>query len=181
VIDAGGQEHVWEGNPGPSVTVRLHDPSLHWKFLLRPQLYVPEAYMEGALTLEEGTLYDFLELLAVNSFHSASVGLRLSESLAKLSRRIHQYNPVPRATRNVAHHYNLSDQLYELFLDRDRQYSCAYFCTLADDLDTAQLNKRRHIASKLLLLPGQKVLDIGCGWVVLHCLSPENAASRSPG
>jgi len=164
VIDAGGQEHVWEGNPGPSVTVRLHDPSLHWKFLLRPQLYVPEAYMEGALTLEEGTLYDFLELLAVNSFHSANVGLRLSESLAKLSRRIHQYNPVPRATRNVAHHYNLSDQLYELFLDRDRQYSCAYFCTLADDLDTAQLNKRRHIASKLLLRPGQKVLDIGCGW-----------------
>ena len=70
----------------------------------------------------------------------------------------------PRARRNVAHHYDLSDQLYELFLDRDRQYSCAYFLSPDDDIDTAQLNKRRHIAAKLLLRPGQKVLDIGCGW-----------------
>ncbi len=79
-------------------------------------------------------------------------------------RRVHQYNPVPRSRRNVAHHYDLSDQLYELFLDRDRQYSCAYFRSPNDDIDTAQQNKKRHIAAKLLLRPGTRVLDIGSGW-----------------
>ncbi len=81
-----------------------------------------------------------------------------------LFRRVHQFNPIPRARRNAAHHYDLSDQLYELFLDRDRQYSCAYFDDCGDDLDTAQLNKKRHIAAKLLIRPGQTVLDIGSGW-----------------
>ena len=70
----------------------------------------------------------------------------------------------PTARQNVAHHYDLSDPLYELFLDRDRQYSCAYFYDSSDDLDTAQLNKKRHIAAKLLIRPGQRVLDIGAGW-----------------
>ena len=92
------------------------------------------------------------------------VALRLANRVRQLTRRVHQYNPVPRSRRNVAHHYDLSDQLYELFLDRDRQYSCAYFLHPDDDIDTAQPNKRRHIAAKLLLRPGQKVLDIGCGW-----------------
>ena len=164
VIDAAGREHAFEGAQGPCVTVRLHDPTLYWKLLWRPRLYVGEAYMDGTLTIEEGTLYDFLELLALNSFHAPSLFLRAGEGIAKLARRFHQYNPVARAVRNVAHHYNLSDQLYELFLDRDRQYSCAYFSGPDDDVDTAQLNKRRHIAAKLLLKPGQKVLDIGCGW-----------------
>jgi cyclopropane-fatty-acyl-phospholipid synthase len=79
-------------------------------------------------------------------------------------RRINQYNPVSRARRNAAHHYDLSDQLYDLFLDQDRQYSCAYFSDRSDSLDTAQLNKKRHIAAKLLIRPGQSVLDIGSGW-----------------
>src|SRR5437763_12528119 len=90
--------------------------------------------------------------------------MRLGRATALLVRRIYQLNPVRRARRNVAHHYDLSDQLYELFLDRDRQYSCAYFRSPEDDLETAQLNKKRHIAAKLLLRPGDKVLDIGCGW-----------------
>ena len=81
-----------------------------------------------------------------------------------MMRRIYQLNPVWRARRNVAHHYDLSDQLYELFLDDDRQYSCAYFRTPQNDLETAQHDKKRHIAAKLLLRPGQKVLDIGSGW-----------------
>jgi cyclopropane-fatty-acyl-phospholipid synthase len=90
--------------------------------------------------------------------------LWLGQAAGRLVRRLHQYNPVPRARRNVAHHYDLSDQLYELFLDRDRQYSCAYFGSPEDDLDTAQESKKRHIAAKLLLRPGLKVLDIGSGW-----------------
>jgi cyclopropane-fatty-acyl-phospholipid synthase len=165
VIDASGGRHLFEGAPGPCVTVRLRDPSLHWKFLLRPRLYVPEAYVEGALTIEEGSLYDFLDLITANEVAQRDSGpVRLSESARRAVRRLHQYNPISRSRRNAAHHYDLSDQLYELFLDRDRQYSCAYFRAPEDDIETAQLNKKWHIAAKLLLRPGQKVLDIGCGW-----------------
>src|SRR5581483_8515311 len=90
--------------------------------------------------------------------------MRLASAGKRLVRRLHQYNPVAQSRRNAAHHYDLSDQLYELFLDRDRQYSCAYFRNPDDNIDTAQQNKKRHIAAKLLLRPGQKVLDIGSGW-----------------
>src|SRR6188768_2922325 len=165
VIDAAGRRHIFEGAPGPSACIRLRDRSLHWKLLLRPRLFVPEAYMDGTLTIEEGSLYDFIDLLVSNDAAQLdSPVMRLNQAAGRLVRWVHQYNPVPRARRNVAHHYDLSDQLYELFLDRDRQYSCAYFRSPEDDLDTAQLNKRRHLAAKLLLEPGQKVLDIGSGW-----------------
>jgi cyclopropane-fatty-acyl-phospholipid synthase len=165
VIDPAGKRHVFEGSPGPSATIRLHDRSLQWKLLVKPRLFVGEAYMAGALTVEEGSLYDFIEILMSNDAAQATaLPMRLGQAAGRLVRFLHQYNPVPRARRNVAHHYDLSDQLYELFLDRDRQYSCAYFRTPADDLDTAQESKKRHIAAKLLLRPGQKVLDIGSGW-----------------
>ena len=165
VIDSAGQRHVFEGAPGPSACIRLRDPALHWKLLLRPRLFVPEAYMAGTLTIEEGTLYDLLDVLVSNDAALPdTLPLRLNRASGRWVRRLHQYNPTPRARRNVAHHYDLSDQLYELFLDRDRQYSCAYFRTPDDDLDTAQDNKKRHIAAKLLLRPGQRVLDIGSGW-----------------
>src|SRR4029077_12945679 len=165
VIDAAGRTHVFEGSPGPTATIRLHDRGLHWKCLLSPRFYVPDAYMNGRLTIEEGSLYDFLNLVTSNEGTLPNRRLMgLGDTAGRLFRYIHQYNPVPRARRNVAHHYDLSDQLYELFLDRDRQYSCAYFRTPADDLDTAQESKKRHIAAKLLLRPGQKVLDIGSGW-----------------
>jgi cyclopropane-fatty-acyl-phospholipid synthase len=165
VIDAAGRRHVFEGSPGPSATIRLHDRRLHWKLLLRPRLFVPEAYMNGRLTIEEGSLYDFIEIMTTSDAAQASaLPVRLGQAAGRLVRRLHQYNPVPRAHRNVAHHYDLSDQLYELFLDRDRQYSCAYFRTPEDDLDAAQESKKRHIAAKLLLHPGQRVLDIGSGW-----------------
>jgi len=159
-----GRLTIIDGGPGPSATIRLCDPSLHWKLVLRPRLYVPEAYMDGTLTIEEGSLYDFLELLVSNDTAHPNELMRLGRAAARLGRRMYQLNPVWRARRNVAHHYDLSDQLYELFLDRDRQYSCAYFRTPEDDLDTAQENKKRHIGAKLLLRPGQKVLDIGSGW-----------------
>jgi cyclopropane-fatty-acyl-phospholipid synthase len=165
VLDAGGRFHTFEGSPGASVTIRLHDPALHWKLLIRPRLYLGEAYMDGALTVEEGSLYDLIDLLAVN-LEAMPEGLlaRLLNGSVTLLRRVHQYNPLPRARQNAAHHYDLSDQLYELFLDKDRQYSCAYFYDGGNDLDVAQLNKKQHIAAKLLVRPGQRVLDIGSGW-----------------
>jgi len=174
VLDAGGRFHTFDGSPGASVTIRLHDPALHWKLFVRPRLYLGEAFMDGTLTVEEGSLYDLLDLLAVN-LEAMPEGLlaRLLNGSVTLLRRVHQYNPLPRARQNAAHHYDLSDQLYELFLDQDRQYSCAYFHDRTDDLDTAQLNKKRHIAAKLLVRPGQRVLDIGSGWggLALHLAS----------
>ena len=165
VIDASGALHTFEGLPGGCVTIRLHDSALHWKLVVRPRLYLPEAYMDGTLTIEEGNLFDLIDLLAVNlaAMPGGLLAYLLNGSATAL-RRIRQYNPVPRARRNVAHHYDLSDELYELFLDRDRQYSCAYFQHSTVDLDTAQLAKKRHISAKLLIRPGQRVLDIGSGW-----------------
>lgn len=165
VVDASGAVHTFNGSPAGDVAIRLHDPALHWKLILRPRLYLPEAFMDGTLTIEEGSLFDLMDLFAVN-LEALPEGLvaHLLNGSATLLRRAHQYNPVARAHRNAAHHYDLSDQLYELFLDRDRQYSCAYFREGTEDLDTAQLDKKRHIAAKLLIRPGQKVLDIGSGW-----------------
>ena len=166
VIDATGRRFVFSGTPGPIATIRLHDPALHWKLLARPRLFIGEAYMDGRLTLEEGSLYDFIEILVLNDVALSKDArlVRLTNLARRAVRRFHQHNPVSRSRRNVAHHYDLSDQLYELFLDRDRQYSCAYFRVPEADLDTAQHDKKRHLAAKLLLRPGQKVLDIGSGW-----------------
>ena len=165
VVDARGRSCVFEGSPGTSVAIKLHEPALHWKLLARPRLVLPEAYMDGKLTIEEGSLYDLVDLLAANleGLPDGFLSRFLNGSIAPL-RRLRQYNPVARAQRNAAHHYDLSDKLYELFLDQDWQYSCAYFYDEDDDLDTAQLNKKRHIAAKLLIRPGQRVLDIGSGW-----------------
>jgi cyclopropane-fatty-acyl-phospholipid synthase len=165
VIDAGGRTHRFAGRAGPQVTIRLHDKALHRRLLLNPYLAVGEAYMDGTLTVEGGTIYDALDLACRNVARLDSFPLqRLQEALKRLLRAIHTYNPIERAQRNVAHHYDLSDALYDLFLDRDRQYSCAYFVTDNDSLEVAQDNKKLHLASKLLLKPGQKVLDIGSGW-----------------
>ncbi len=165
MVDAVGRRHQIEGAPGPAATIRLRDRALHWKLIVHPYLYLPEAYMNGQLTIEEGNLYELLELFAINDEARHPGGHpSLSTLVLRAMRRLHQYNPVSRSQHNVAHHYDLSDQLYELFLDRDRQYSCAYFDRPDDDLETAQRHKKRHIAAKLLLRPGQKVLDIGSGW-----------------
>jgi cyclopropane-fatty-acyl-phospholipid synthase len=165
VVDVGGGVHDFAGLPGPNATIRLHDRALRWKLLVRPRLYLPEAYMDGTLTIEEGNLYDLIDLFAAN-IEALPRGVleRVLNGSVTMLRRLHQHNPASRARRNAAHHYDLSDRLYELFLDRDRQYSCGYFRTGDEDIDTAQLDKKRHIASKLLLRPGMKVLDIGSGW-----------------
>ena len=100
LIDAAGKTHVFEGSPGPSASVRLHDPSLHWKFLLSPRFYVPDAYMNGGLTIEEGSLYDFLDILTLNEEGSPGARLmRFGDIAGRVLRYIHQYNPVQRARR----------------------------------------------------------------------------------
>jgi cyclopropane-fatty-acyl-phospholipid synthase len=167
IIDPDGMTHRVIGpKPGPAVTMRVHD---HWtglRLLLRPRLALGEAYMDGKITIEDGKdIYDLLDLLGRNiTALDATPFMTLSYGWQRLIRAVEQYNPIGRAQKNVAHHYDLNDQLYDFFLDRDRQYSCAYFKTGEEPLEQAQLDKKRHIASKMLLQPGQKVLDIGSGW-----------------
>jgi cyclopropane-fatty-acyl-phospholipid synthase len=166
VIDANGREYSF-GNRAdrPHVVVRLHDGWLNFKLALNPKLYVGEAYVDGTLTIETGTLYDFLDICTANLVdfegHPAQA---VYEKLCYLGRRFQQANPVRKSRDNVAPHYDAADSIAHLFLDSDLQYTCAYFHSLEDDLDTAQQAKKRHLAAKLRLEPGLKVLDIGCGW-----------------
>jgi cyclopropane-fatty-acyl-phospholipid synthase len=163
LIDGAGRRHeVGDGSP-PAATIRVGSRRLDYTLALNPGLSLGEAYMDGALTVEEGTLYDFLTVCARN--YDNLLNNPWFAIVHNAARRIKQYNPVGRARRNVAHHYDLSDKLYDLFLDRDRQYSCAYFANENDSLEAAQENKKRHLAAKLLLdRPRLKVLDIGSGW-----------------
>src|SRR5712691_11675967 len=167
IIDEAGRLHRIEGpRAGPSVTLRIHTWWTGMRLALRPRLALGEAYMDGTLTVEEGSdIYDLLDLIGRNiTALEATPMVRLSFTVQRWLRVLEQYNPIGKAQRNVAHHYDLKDQLYDFFLDRDRQYSCAYFKTGEEPLEQAQLDKKRHIAAKLLLQPGQRVLDIGSGW-----------------
>lgn len=165
VIDASGARHVYEGSPGLRMTVRLKDAKLQQKILINPELYVGEAYMDGQLVIEEGSLRDFLTLFADNrtSFRGQP-HQKLVRGITKKLKRFLQRNSVKKSQENVRHHYDLSNEFYKLWLDRDMLYSCAYFASPNDTLEQAQQNKLRHIAAKLDLKPGQRVLDIGCGW-----------------
>jgi cyclopropane-fatty-acyl-phospholipid synthase len=165
VIDHRGTPHRFAGAPGPAITIRLHQRALERRLFLNPRLAVGEAFMDGTLTIEDASVYDFLHFMVSNVAAAPKNLLApLYHGFGTAFRTFQQYNPLRRARRNVAHHYDLSDTLYELFLDADRQYSCAYFSEPDLTIEQAQANKKRHIASKLLLQPGQKVLDIGCGW-----------------
>ena len=167
VYDPEGKLHVFEGpEPGPEVTMRLSDPSLIRRLFLNPELGAGEGYMDGTLTFEDSGLADFLTLFSQNRYNLSSYPLQVQ--LQKLSLALRRFSHrrinALRARANVAHHYDLSRELYELFLDKDMQYSCAYFTSPDDTLEQAQLNKKRHIAAKLQLADGQRILDIGCGW-----------------
>jgi cyclopropane-fatty-acyl-phospholipid synthase len=167
LIDAAGGVHRFGDNGQPRVTVRVHDAALHWKIPINPTLNAGEAYMDGTLTIEEGTLADFLDVTTrdIEALMGADPIHRVVRLLGRMVRAVQQYNPAWRAQKNVAHHYDLSDRLYDLFLDTDRQYSCAYFAHPDDNLAAAQRNKKLHIAAKLKLdRPGLRVLDIGSGW-----------------
>ncbi|MBH69164.1 MAG: SAM-dependent methyltransferase [Rhodospirillaceae bacterium] len=167
VIDHKGKVAIYGDGSSPRCTIHLKNPRLNYTIALNPALNVPEAYMDGELVIEDGTLYDFIELAAINYSDIESFPLlHLLQWIGVGGKKLKQYNPIGVAEKNVAHHYDLSDQLYDLFLDLDRQYSCAYFSDPDEDLDTAQQNKKRHLAAKMLLdrADANSVLDIGSGW-----------------
>ena len=166
VIDAHGNTHRF-GDPhrGPAVTIRLHDRSLHRRLFFNPRLGIGEAYMDGTLTVENGTVYDLLDLIGLNTGTGTLNALDRWVTRARMLWQRRRTNNVPgRSRRNVAHHYDLSGDIYDLFLDADRQYTCAYHPTPDVTLEEAQQAKKTHIAAKLLLKPGQRILDMGCGW-----------------
>ena len=163
LIDGRGKIHDCGDGTPPRCTIRLAARHLDYTLALNPELSIGEAYMDGLLTIEEGSLFEFLEIVARNYGNFKQTAW--FSLLSRIMGRLKQYNPIDRARRNVAHHYDLSGELYDLFLDKDRQYSCAYFANEDDDLETAQERKKRHLASKLLLdRPDLKILDIGSGW-----------------
>lgn len=146
---------------GPPIVACISSNSWALRILLRSGLAVGEAYMDGGLRLEQGTVWDFIDLIGRNARNRP----RPPRSLASRWKKVMQEaNARRRARRNVTHHYDLGDELYRRFLDEDMQYSCAYFPVPDLSLEAAQAAKKRHIAAKLLLEPGLRVLDIGCGW-----------------
>ena len=165
LIDADDRNYGFGDHSGPPVVARIADKWTEIKLALNPTLAIGEAYMDGRLIIEQGTIYDLLEIIVKNlAAMRWPRWLKLIDDARSLTRPLQNYNPVRRAKRNVAQHYDLDGSLYDLFLDADRQYSCAYFETDRTPLDEAQAAKKRHLAAKLNLRDGLKILDIGSGW-----------------
>tara|TARA_B110000027_G_scaffold83828_1_gene89017 strand:- start:1753 stop:2943 length:1191 start_codon:yes stop_codon:yes gene_type:complete len=166
LIDANLKKYIIGSpiNKNP-IVVKILDKKLHYKLLFRPDLYFGEAYSDGSIIIENGSLTDFLDIAIMNlgrgelNFFS-----KLINKLNGSYRYLTNFNFIKKSKMNVAYHYDLSDNLYSLFLDPKKQYSCGYFKNKNDSLETAQDNKIRHVIKKLNIQPNQKVLDIGCGW-----------------
>jgi cyclopropane-fatty-acyl-phospholipid synthase len=163
VTTASGAKFTCGDGSGPPVSVRFKTVAAERRILIDPELHLGEAYMDGTFVVENGSIADALAIL-MDQPDMLPGWAKPQWLLRYLGRHIWQFNPRGRSKRNVAHHYDLDGRLYSLFLDADKQYSCAYFETPDATLDDAQLAKKRHLAAKLVVRPGQRVLDIGSGW-----------------
>ena len=169
LVDANKKEFVI-GKPlkDPPIKLKLLDKKLHYKLLLLPDLYFGEAYSDGSLIIENGTLTEFLEIAMKNIGRGpTSSYATIIKKLMGIYLNLTNLNFASKSKSNVAHHYDISERLYDLFLDKNRQYSCAYFKNDTDSIEVAQKNKMNHIIKKLNLKKNQKVLDIGSGWGTL--------------
>jgi cyclopropane-fatty-acyl-phospholipid synthase len=181
VTTAAGNVYTFGDGSGTPVSVRLTNATAQRAVLLDPELRLGEAYMDGSLVVERGSIADLLEILFRQERIAAPTWALPPRAIRHSFRRVQQFNPRSRSRRNVAHHYDLDGRLYQLFLDADQQYSCAYFESERQSLDDAQLAKRRHLAAKLRVAPGATVLDIGCGWGGLALYLAETAKARVTG
>jgi cyclopropane-fatty-acyl-phospholipid synthase len=163
ITTAKGKRFTVGDGSGTQVAVRLTTNSALRSLLLDPELALGELFMDGTLVMERGTIADLLAVV-LDQPDMLPRWAKLQWWLRYLGRHVQQFNPRGRSRNNVAHHYDLDGRLYSLFLDADKQYSCAYFETADSTLDDAQLAKKRHLAAKLLIKSGQRLLDIGCGW-----------------
>ena len=150
------------------IILKLLDKSLNYKLLLYPDLYFGEAYTNGSLVIENGTITEFLDIVLKNiGKKHINIYSKIFNKLKGTYKHLTNFNKGIKSKQNVAHHYDISEKLYDLFLDLNRQYSCAYFKNESDTLEEAQNNKIDHIIKKLNIKPNQKVLDIGSGWGTL--------------
>ena len=164
VTTPSGKALIFGDGGQPQARLRFADRRAVIALLRDPDLNFGELFMQQRLLVEQGTVYDVLELVLRGARHvPVSATVRMLDAWRMKLRPLLQNNLRGRSRANVAHHYDLDERLYQLFLDSERQYSCAYFEQGNEDLETAQLAKKRHIAAKLLIEPGQRVLDIGCG------------------
>ena len=166
LVDANSKNYII-GSTSKKIPIilKILNKKLHYKLLFRPDLYFGEAYSDGEIVIENGTLTEFLDLALMN-IGRGEINL-FSQFINKLSgsyRYLTNFNFIKKSKMNVSHHYDLSDDLYDLFLDKKRQYSCGYFKNQNESLEDAQNNKIQHIIKKLNIESNQKVLDIGCGW-----------------
>jgi cyclopropane-fatty-acyl-phospholipid synthase len=181
VTTAAGNRHIFGDGDAPQAAIRFTDARAQRRVLFNPELRLGEAYTDGTLVVDQGSIADVLAILLRQS-HVASPRWALPTRLARYwLRRLQQFNPRARSRRNVAHHYDLDGRLYSLFLDADQQYSCAYFESPEQSLDDAQRAKKRHLAAKLRVEPGATVLDIGCGWGGLALYLAEVAGAQVTG
>ena len=182
VTTADGSTFTLGDGSGAPVAIRFTTRAAQRNILIDPELKFGEAYMGGGVVIEQGSIADVLAIVLGQDRDGRPPAWARPQWLVRyLYRRLTQFNPRPRARRNVAHHYDLDGQLYALFLDADRQYSCAYFEVPGQSLDDAQLAKKRHLAAKMLIKPGRRVLDIGCGWGGLALYLAEHCGARVTG
>ncbi|MGH6783602.1 MAG: class I SAM-dependent methyltransferase [Sphingomicrobium sp.] len=164
VMPEGAERSLGDGD-GKALRIRLADRKVAFDIARNPRVGVGEAYMDGRLVIDNGDILDLLRLVVGgNRWEDKGSGRTAINKGKKRLLSLFRRNTATSARRNVAHHYDIGNDLYRLFLDDDLQYSCAYFTDPANSLEQAQSDKKAHIAAKLLLKPGQKVLDIGCGW-----------------
>ena len=164
LLNADGSRETHGPGGGKHVTIRLHDRKAALDIFRNPRLKFGELYMDGRLTIEDGSMLDLLELVVGAKPWEQGKRAALGKGKAKSLKRFFRRNDLRKSRSNVAHHYDIGNALYALFLDDDLQYSCAYFTDPGNSLEQAQADKKAHIAAKLNLNPGQRVLDIGCGW-----------------
>lgn len=166
VTDAAGVTYHFGDNSGEPVHLRFTSAKWEREVALDPALKLGEAYMEGGFEFVKGDIYKLLEIIfeSTGPIAENQMWMKAMSFIRTATKRFVQMNTLKRSARNVQHHYDLSGKLYDLFLDPDRQYSCAYFQTPDTDLNEAQLAKKRHLAAKLQVNKGEKLLDIGCGW-----------------
>jgi cyclopropane-fatty-acyl-phospholipid synthase len=181
VTTAAGSIFNFGDGTGTPAAIRFTTRAAERGILLDPALKFGEAYMDGGVVVEQGSIADVLAIVLGQRRRDLPAWAGLRWVIRYLCRRAQQFNPRGRARRNVAHHYDLDGQLYGLFLDADRQYSCAYFEAPGQSLDDAQLAKKRHLAAKLLVPAGGRVLDIGCGWGGLGLYLAELCGARVTG
>lgn len=177
-----GFSEIYGDGGEPKVSVRITDPGLDWKIFLNSELKATEAYMDGGLVIEQGTIHDFISLFFHNKKHFDLTPSQIFwRGLARRFRRVMQHNPIARASANVKHHYDLGNDFYRLWLDDDLQYSCGYWEDGVETLEAAQVAKKRHIAAKLALEPGQRVLDSVAAGAAWRSIWRWSRMCRSPG